>query len=182
MTTRRRASMILTLAVLCLPGSALAASPGSLDPAFGQGGLVVADMGGTDDAGRAVVIDPAGSITVVGEARQDDQHLRSFALARYTADGTLDPSFGDGGGVYTEFGEFQGSGAWAAALQPDGGLVVAGFGRHPEKFHDTFAVARYLPDGSLDPSFGDEGRVLTAIEPRTGAGPADSAHGVAVRR
>jgi uncharacterized delta-60 repeat protein len=82
--------------------------------------------------------------------------------------------------VYTDFGESQGSGAWAVALQPDGRLVVAGFGRHPEKFHDTFAVARYLPDGSLDPSFGDGGRVLTAVEPQTGAGPADIAHAVAI--
>src|SRR5262249_44373617 len=45
--------------------------------------------------------------------------------------------------------------AHAAALQPDGKLVVAG-----RAFND-FALVRYNPDGSLDDKFGTGGRVTT---------------------
>src|SRR5207245_5340246 len=80
-----------------------------------------------------------------------------FALARYNADGTLDPSFGGGGRVLTNFaGRDEAS---ALALQSDGKIVVAGFSGAGGR--QDFAVARYNPDGSLDPSFGSGGRVLT---------------------
>jgi uncharacterized delta-60 repeat protein len=167
-------------AVVLLSGSAASGTGAGLDPTFAQGGTVVTDMGGTDDSARGLAVGGDGSITVVGEARRDDQSLRSFAIVRYTAEGTLDPAFGDGGRVHTAFGEFQGSGAHAAALQPDGRLVVAGFGRHPELFHDTFAVARYDADGSLDPTFGEGHGVLVAIDSQTGAGRNDIANAVAV--
>lgn len=72
-----------------------------------------------------------------------------FALARYLADGHLDATFGLGGTVTTDFGgaEF----ALALVLQPDGKLVAAGFTGGDER---DFALARFLSDGRLDPTFG----------------------------
>jgi uncharacterized delta-60 repeat protein len=173
------AAAVLTLVALVAP-VALGADGAGMAASFGDGGLVVTDMGGADDTARGVVIDGDGRVTVVGEARPNDQSLRGFAIARYTPEGALDAGFGDGGRVYTAFNEFQGSGAQAAAVQPDGELVVVGFGRHPEVFHDTFAIARYDASGSLDPGFGDGGQVLTAVDPETGAGRNDIAHAVAI--
>jgi uncharacterized delta-60 repeat protein len=64
--------------------------------------------------------------------------------------GNLDVSFGNGGQVTTEFEESSSWGrvALATALQSDGKIVAVGEG----------AIARYLPDGSLDVTFGTGGK------------------------
>jgi uncharacterized delta-60 repeat protein len=72
---------------------------------------------------------------------------------RYLPDGSLDPTFGTGGLVTTDFGGIDRG--FALVLQPDGKLVAAGFSG------GDFALARYLPDGSLDPMFGTGGLVTT---------------------
>jgi uncharacterized delta-60 repeat protein len=83
-----------------------------------------------------------------------------FALARYNPDGTLDPSFGTGGKVTTGFaGGF--AGARALALQPDGKLVAVGMVE--TAMTRAFALARYNPDGTLDPTFGIGGKVTSDL-------------------
>ena len=80
-----------------------------------------------------------------------------FALARYDPDGSLDPTFGRDGIVTTDFAAATDF-AYAVALQSDGKIVAAG-----TSVGDTedFALARYNPDGSLDPTFGGDGTVTT---------------------
>lgn len=56
------------------------------------------------------------------------------------------------------FGHTQAS-ARALAIQPDGKLVLAGTAGIGNRI--AFALARYLPDGSLDPTFGTGGKVTT---------------------
>jgi len=68
--------------------------------------------------------------------------------------GDLDPTFGTGGKVTTDFGGGTDQ-AFAVALQPDGKIVAAG------QANNDFALARYNPDGSLDNSFGTAGMVTT---------------------
>ena len=77
------------------------------------------------------------------------------------APGVLDPSFGAGGKVTTAIGAGSDD-AEALALQPDGKIVVAGTSSGAFNNLD-FAVARYNPNGSLDPTFGAGGKVTTAI-------------------
>ncbi|MFL6335169.1 MAG: Calx-beta domain-containing protein [Pyrinomonadaceae bacterium] len=77
------------------------------------------------------------------------------------AAGDLDPSFGSGGRVTTDFGGFEA--AYAVAVQADGKLVVTGGGGQDiagQVFGD-FYVVRYRSDGSLDTGFGSGGKVLT---------------------
>jgi hypothetical protein len=50
------------------------------------------------------------------------------ALARYDDNGTLDPGFGTGGRVTTDFAGFSDT-AYAVAVQPDGRIVAARIGR-----------------------------------------------------
>ena len=50
----------------------------------------------------------------------------------------------------------------ALTVAPDGRIVAAGTAQSGSG-NSTFAVARYLPDGSLDPSFGNHGTVVTAF-------------------
>jgi uncharacterized delta-60 repeat protein len=117
-----------------------------------------------------MALQPDGSILVAGTAFSNGPTDDDFAVVRYTSAGQLDPGFGAGGIVTTDFGSPD-SGitraldrAGALVLQPDGKLVLAGF-THSEQ--QAFAAARYNPDGSLDSGFGRGGKVLVvASEPQ----------------
>jgi uncharacterized delta-60 repeat protein len=80
-------------------------------------------------------------------------------LARYNADGSLDASFGTGGWVTTDFGLIDI--AESLTMQADGKVLVAGYSVQAVGFDADFAIARYNPDGSLDPTFGTGGRATT---------------------
>jgi|SRR5271167_3373449 len=78
--------------------------------------------------------------------------------------GHLDPTFGNGGIVTTDFGDQTQSAnvatANAVTIQPDGKIVVCG-GVPSHAGFPVPAVARYNTDGSLDTSFGTGGIVAT---------------------
>jgi len=144
---------------------------GKLDPGFGSSGTVTTDIGGIDYV-NAVALQPDGRIIAVGQITVfSSPPIYDFALARYTPDGKLDPSFGRGGIVRTDVGGIDN--ARAVALQPDGRIVVVG-STGPSGGED-YAVARYAPDGNLDPSFGRGGIV------RTDVGGIDDARAVALQ-
>jgi uncharacterized delta-60 repeat protein len=142
---------------------------GSLDTTFGTNGIkntVIPKSSGTypDARANAVAVLPSGQILAAGGAAYldgGDTHLSSFALVRYTPDGSLDPTFGDGGIVQTAFiGQDTLAGI---AVQPDGKIVASGTGGLLGHGTDveTIALARYEPDGSLDSTFGTAGKVTT---------------------
>lgn len=82
-----------------------------------------------------------------------------FALAGYTLEGDLDPTFGNGGTQDTAFvgGDAVGGGA---ALASTGQILFAGHFT-PATGNTRFALARYTPDGQLDVTFQTEGRTTT---------------------
>jgi uncharacterized delta-60 repeat protein len=136
---------------------------GGLDPTFGSGGMVTTVIGGWRSGGFAIALQPDGKIVVAGTAgsMQPCGQFSSFALARYTPDGTLDASFGSGGTVTTVI-PCTDAVAYGAAIQADGKIVAAGRVASPST-PSVFALARYTPGGSLDASFGSGGMVTTAI-------------------
>ena len=74
------------------------------------------------------------------------------------APGDLDPDFGDSGLISLKLGgDFGGSSAEAALQQPDGKLVVAGFGDVIQENDDDWIVTRFGVDGTADSSFGSNG-------------------------
>ncbi len=91
--------------------------------------------------------------------------------------GSLDTSFGGTGTVATQFPGYGECKARAIAIDGEGRIVVAGYAKHNTSGHNDFALARYLPDGSLDPTFGVGGRVTTNV-----IGDDDYATGVAIAR
>ncbi|MBV8036348.1 hypothetical protein [Roseateles sp.] len=135
---------------------------GGLDTSFGNGGRVGTAFNNGSRSGEAlaVAVQPDGKILVAGTSDQGASGY-DFALARYNADGTLDASFGTGGRVTTSFGNGDDK-AYALLLQPDGKIVLGG-GSNQGATGNDFALARYLPNGSLDAGFGNGGKVLTAI-------------------
>jgi uncharacterized delta-60 repeat protein len=134
------------------------ASDGSLDGSFGQGGKVLTDVTGGLDVAFAVAIQPDGKIVAAGRAAGG---AGRFALVRYNPDGALDASFGGDGIVTTNFTRGHDA-VRDVAIQGDGKIVAAGRARGAA---GRFALARYRPDGSLDPTFGRRGRVLTDFSP-----------------
>jgi uncharacterized delta-60 repeat protein len=84
----------------------------------------------------------------------------SMRMAQAT-DGDLDPTFGTGGMVMTDFHRSTDI-ANAVAIQADGKLVVVGQTYQNNDFSgEDFVVARYNTDGTLDNTFGSRGRVRT---------------------
>jgi uncharacterized delta-60 repeat protein len=132
---------------------------GSLDTNFGSSGKINTNFFGFDDSAVAVVVQADGKIIAAGEAQKSADALSSdFGLARYNADGSLDVTFGDGGKVLTDFFGFSDV-CRALAFQPDGKIVAAGNAATSGTSGNTFALARYNPDGSLDATFGTGGKV-----------------------
>lgn len=130
---------------------------GSLDRQFGNGGKVVAPAGSYIDEIHALAIQPDGKILAAGYTGADNAGSVDVALLRFQANGSLDKTFGNAGRVITDLGAREG--AHALALQADGKILVAGY-RESEQDTD-FMLLRYHADGSLDPGFGDKGKVLT---------------------
>jgi uncharacterized delta-60 repeat protein len=122
---------------------------GSLDLTFSGDGKLTTDFGGSDQA-RAVVIQADDKIVVAGWGDSAD-----FALARYSPDGSLDPTFAGDGKLTTDFGG--GDGAEDVVVQSDGKFVAAG------RSNSDTALARYNPDGSLDTTFAGDGKHTTAF-------------------
>jgi uncharacterized delta-60 repeat protein len=152
--SRRSMRLLAAAAVLSgvlLQAHSVLATPGAVDPTFGVGGKALADFASADDVAHALALLEDGRIVVAGRARSSS--ASDVALARFTADGAPDRSFGDGGRVVADLGAEDA--AYGVALQADGGIVVAG-ATGAEAF--DVVVARFDAGGSLDPRFGDGGR------------------------
>jgi uncharacterized delta-60 repeat protein len=143
---------------------------GSLDPTFGGDGIVTTPVAGTHARAFAVAIQPDGKIVAVGDIGPP------MGVVRYNPDGSLDTTF-DGDGIRTIV-IYNNDLAYAVAIQADGKIIVGGYGEAPfspknltaswkkllPEGHTTdFALARVNSDGSLDRTFGNEGKVVTNI-------------------
>jgi uncharacterized delta-60 repeat protein len=140
---------------------------GNLDPTFDTDGKVTADLFGLAAVANALAIQSDGKIVAAGATFIDSVFVNTpldFALARYTGNGTPDPTFGTGGKITTDFFGSTDS-ANAVVIQSDGKIISAGFAAIPFVSID-FALARYTNGGALDTSFGTGGRVTTAFGQR----------------
>ncbi len=145
---------------------------GNIDASFGIGGTVVTDMTSRTDLARNIVVQPDGALVVSGEPIGSDPSNRT-SVARYDANGVLDPSFA--GGKLVIAGAYVGRGL---ALQSDGRLVLVGSMAVQNVQNDFthFAVLRLNANGTFDNSFGTEGVTTTSI-----TGLTDVAHAVALQ-
>jgi uncharacterized delta-60 repeat protein len=166
---------------LLAPSSSFAVG-GALDPSFDGDGKVLTDFFGSFDAALDVASLPGGK-TVVGGVAHRLSGRAEFAVARYNADGSLDPTFEDDGMATAAFGTCD---AWAfgLAVLPNGKIVLGGasYGRLADGECGTeidFALARFNGDGSLDTSFDGDGKVTTDFG-AAGDGSSEEILGLAV--
>jgi uncharacterized delta-60 repeat protein len=134
---------------------------GSLDPAFGTGGIVYANLSavGQPDAAYALTTDAAGNIYACGSTRVGGTPFTNdVAIIKLTPSGAFDPAFSGDGKLLLDL-----SGSWdfgyGIAVRTDGKIIVTGYSGLPANF---FAV-RLLPDGSYDPAFGTAGKTTVDI-------------------
>ncbi|HKR22442.1 MAG TPA: hypothetical protein VJS17_07605, partial [Pyrinomonadaceae bacterium] len=126
-------------------------SNGTTDTTFGTNGLVVVNFPAESSVYDVAVL-PDGKILVAGEVFLDN----SFLLARLNTNGSLDGTFGTGGTVRPKMGPTATAIgiARALAIQPDQKIVVVGVAE------DSWAIARFLPNGDLDQDFSGDGKIL----------------------
>ena len=117
---------------------------GTIDTTFGTlGGAVTPFPGNAYAAAFAVAVQSNGDIVAAGQTAVNNpvSGPSSFALARYTANGRLDTTFGTSGLVTTAFGN-NSAFVSALAIQADGKIVAVGNGGGDTD--DGFTLARYL--------------------------------------
>jgi uncharacterized delta-60 repeat protein len=151
----RRAGFVATVGGVGLVLAATTASAvgATRDSTFGHNGSVHTSVAG-DAFAWAVARQPDGKIVTAGQAAPADHTWSEIVVARYSADGTLDSTFGSGGLVTTRIQDYDR--AAAVVLQPDGKIVVVG---HTIKAGGVpqVVVVRYQGDGSPDLTFGSAG-------------------------
>ena len=81
-----------------------------------------------------------------------------FLVIRYNSDGTLDNSFGTNGKVTTDFNSGSDD-AGSVIVQNDGKIIVSGTTTNGS--NNSFSLARYNSNGTLDNTFGNNGKIIT---------------------
>ena len=144
-----RFSILLSVCFAIAP-SALWSQGGTPDSTFGLNGVVRMPIAeGFTEGSTALQSDGK----IIGAGASYVNNKLEFALARFTTNGSLDPTFHGDGKVTTAFPEH--AVIHDIAVQPDGRIVAVG------SAGDAYALARYLPDGQLDSSFSTDGKVTT---------------------
>lgn len=146
---------------------------GGRDDSFGDGGSVTLawpayhfvdpldagfDMDLETDIAFAVAAQ-GSKLLVAGTVASQGGQSGAYGIARFSADGVLDPTFGTGGRADLRFGPLVGGTADQLAQRADGTLYVAGFvSRAVDSTNNTdFGVVRFSADGVVDTTFGTNG-------------------------
>lgn len=148
-----RVKFLLTIAISVVLSTVSFASV--LDTSFGSGGSIATSVGSGNDLAQAVAVYPDGRIVAAGYGSNGVNN--DFAVVRYLRNGTLDPTFGQGGVTLIPIGTSEDE-AFACVIQPDGKLIAAG--QTYDGIRTSFAAVRLNVDGTLDTSFGTGGRVV----------------------
>jgi uncharacterized delta-60 repeat protein len=140
--------------------SQVLAAPGDLDFTFGQAGRVFVDVDNDDDSPAGLALQPDGKI-IVGRWNTDEDD--DFSVMRFMPDGSRDTSYDHDGRTSASFPSVWGH-TVSVVLQPDGKVVAVGWARATGSTRTRLALARYLANGSIDVSFGDNGLVVVDAE------------------
>lgn len=129
---------------------------GALDTTFNGTGYKDVSFGTIQDRGTCVALQADGKILLGGTSGNTAEF---FTVARLNSNGTLDSAFGNGGKAQISFNGAQ-SFVQSMAVQLDGKIVLGGWTALGAK---DFALARVTSNGTLDTSFGTNGKVITTL-------------------
>jgi uncharacterized delta-60 repeat protein len=133
---------------------------GSFDTTFGSNGKAVTHID-IEDSPESIALQADGKIVVAGGVRsilasEPFDATADFFVTRYLSTGQPDPSFGQNGTVRTDVVAGANDYAHDLLIDASGRIVVAGRSSWPW----DFSVVRYLNNGSVDTTFGNNGRVV----------------------
>ena len=123
---------------------------GSLDTSFSDHGFATTAIRRNAEA-HAVAVQPDGKI--LAARFSDGGRGHDLIVVRYTAAGSLDTSFGNGGIATTAIGSGSDDNGEAVAVRSDGKVVVAGRSNATATVRDNSLVVRYTAAGALDTTF-----------------------------
>ena len=131
----------------------------SIDTTFGTNGIASLAWG---EFYTCVTLQPDGKILIGGG--EGPLGGGQCTIGRLNSDGSLDTTFGQGGSVASSFSN-PASGFNSLIVQPDGKIVGIGYttAAGGDGSGAYVVAARYLPDGSLDPSFASGGKLQFAL-------------------
>lgn len=153
-------SQFVFAALLLLVATKVQSQPGSLDAAFGNNGLSIADLSAQnrdDERATKVFVQSDGKRVVVVD------RYPYIQLIRFNADGSYDNTFGEGGFSQGVNLRHFGGPLSNAAMQTDGKVVVTGETEWNSTTLTDIGVARWNTDGTLDATFGGDGIVTTEL-------------------
>lgn len=133
-------------------------SDGTLDTTFSGDGKVMTQFTRRDDPVAGLALQSDGKIVVSGGAADNSSNPK-FAVARYTTAGRLDDTYGGDGKVTTDLTPGRDF-ANAVVVDADNKIVAGGLAS-PGSSRANFALVRYQSGGALDPTFSNDGKVLT---------------------
>ena len=129
-----------------------------LDPEFGEEGIKIIDLNGEEDFGWSIAVQNDEKIVMGGFSFNGNNN--DFALVRLDPNGELDTEFGINGIVLTDFSNSDDR-AYTVLVQDDQKILLVGDSNaENSEFRFNIALARYNPDGSLDETIGDGGKVI----------------------
>jgi uncharacterized delta-60 repeat protein len=130
-------------------------SDGRSDVGFGNNGRAVIADTAASLLPQTVSVDGDGNLLIGGAI--DRNGLADFLVMKVLSSGTVDTTFASRGLARTSFGVEKDSISFLIR-QTGGELLAVGNTEGFEISH--IAMARYLPGGSFDPTFGDGGRLV----------------------
>jgi uncharacterized delta-60 repeat protein len=132
---------------------------GSLDTSFNGTGTSQTPSISEHSSGRVILPLPDGKVLAAGKVNNGDND--DFGVARYNSNGSLDTTFNGTGFVITPIlaSNDRPSGI---SLQADGKIVICGTAQRLFNTLDI-ALVRYNLDGSLDTTYGNDGKSVTDI-------------------
>lgn len=128
---------------------------GTLDTSFANNGIYRTSFGSSYDVLQNIILLPDGKILVVGSARDNPDSGADILFIRYSADGVLDQTFGNGNGYlrHQDLMSSTGFGDVKALRQSDGKLVV--FRTTGLDYNQSTRIRRFNADGTLDNTYPD---------------------------
>ena len=149
---------------------------GNLDLTFGEGGFRLFDLGPLGaELAENVAVQSNGAIVFSGPHTKPGETVREqhTAVVRLDSGGDPDASFGTAGVLVVDNRKVSDG----LAVQSDGRIVLVGEVGTATLGVSQFSTMRLNTNGTPDSSFGTDGRVNTAITPRS-----DTARAVALQQ
>jgi uncharacterized delta-60 repeat protein len=132
-------------------------SDGSLDETWGEDGMVVTDVTGTQERINRLGLQADGKVIAAGYSGTNNDDI---PIVRYNTDGEIDHTFGNDGFVNIDFSG-SADDMEDMIIQPDGSILI--IGSTTGTGNTNGLVVRLTPEGEFDQSFNSNGYTMVDL-------------------